>query len=287
MLSEKDYNTRVTPTWCAGCGAFSTWSSIKNALVNLKKHPHEVVLTYDIGCSGNMADKLNSYGYKTLHGRSIAIAGGIKIANPDLTVIATGGDGGLLEEGVNHLLWAARSNYDITAMVNNNQRFSLTTGQPTVTTVKGEPGKTAPEGIVEQSINPAHMVLIAGASFVARSFSGDPAQLTQILEAAVKHPGFAYVEVFQPCVTFNDKNTVQWFRDKIKKLEEVDHNPNSRKQAMEKASLDGENIYTGIIYQDENSVPYSQALPYRKDVTTTPVEEVRKYDGNRFLEEFK
>jgi 2-oxoglutarate ferredoxin oxidoreductase subunit beta len=264
------------------------WSSIKNALANSELAPHEVVITYDIGCTGNMADKINSYGYKTLHGRSAAIAGGIKIANPELTVIATGGDGGLLEEGVNHLLWAARSNYDITVIINNNQRFSLTTGQPTVTTAKGEKGKTSPMGIIEQSINPTEMILTAGAGFVARAFSGNPNQLTEVLEAAIAHKGFSYVEVFQPCVTFNDKNTLQWFRERIKDIKEAENFDSSDKEeARKKAGFGDNEIYTGILFQDENSIPFSEQLIYRENVDTTPVEEVKKYKTEEFFTEFK
>lgn len=288
MVHIENYNTTVQPNWCPGCGNYGVWNSLKQALVELELEPHQVVITYDIGCNSNMADKINSYGFKSLHGRTIPAAMGIKLANPDLKVISIGGDGGIMEEGVNHLMWAARSNYDITVMMHNNQRFGLTTGQQTVTTEKGQVGKTAPFGIVEDSILPAHVALISKATFVARGFAGDPRQLIRLMKTAVKHTGFAFLEVLQPCVTFNQHNTFEWFRKRIYKLEDKKNYDHSNwKKAFETATDWEEKIATGIIYKAKKSIPYSQRLPHRRDKKTNLIQEVKKYSIKGFIDEFE
>jgi 2-oxoglutarate ferredoxin oxidoreductase subunit beta len=288
MAKLEDYNTTVAPTWCPGCGNYTVWNSIKQALVELDKEAHKVVLTYDIGCAGNMADKINSYGFKTLHGRTVAVATGIKVANPNLTVIATGGDGGIIEEGINHLMWAARSNYAITVIMHNNQRFALTTGQPTTTTKKGEAGKTAPGGIVESSILPAHVALIANAPFVARGFAGNPDQLTNLMKEAIKYKGFAFLEVVQPCITFDKSHTFEWFKKRVYKLEDKKNYDSSNwDEAFEKSKTDKGKIATGILYKAKRSVPYSESLPYRKGVKTSLVEEVKNYSIAKLIKEFE
>jgi len=287
MAKPTDFNTRVKPNWCPGCGNFAVWTSLKQTLADLGLEPHQVVVTYDIGCSGNGADKLNTYALKSLHGRTIPPAIGAKLANPELTVISTGGDGGIMEEGVNHLMWAARSNYDINVFLHNNQRFALTTGQQTVTTKKGEPGKTAPWGIPEDSIVPAHVALISKASFVARGFGGDPKQLINLMKAAIAHKGFSFLEIIQPCVTLNKVNTFDWFRERVYKLEEKkDYDASNWHKAIEVSQDTEEKIATGILYEDKNSIPYSSRLPHRKDAKTKLVEEVKAYSIDGYIEEF-
>lgn len=287
MTQSTDYNTRIAPTWCPGCGNFAVWNSIKQALSELDIAPHQAVITYDIGCAGNMADKVNSYAFKSLHGRTVPVATGIKVSNPKLEVIAIGGDGGVMEEGVNHLMWAARSNYDMVVIMTNNQRFGLTTGQQTVTTEKGEKGKTAPYGIVEDPILPAHVALISKATFVARGYSGNPKQLTNILKSAIKHKGLAFLEVLQPCVTFNKLNTFEWFNERVYKLEDKKNYKSSDwDKAFETAKHSDDKIATGVLYQDRKSVPYSERIPYRKGKKTTLVDEVKEYPISKFIGEF-
>jgi 2-oxoglutarate/2-oxoacid ferredoxin oxidoreductase subunit beta len=287
MTRMTDFNTKVKPTWCPGCGAYSYWSTLKKALAELNLEPHNTVITYDIGCTGNMADKINTYGLKTLHGRSIPIATGIKIANPELNVIATGGDGGLVEEGLQHLVWAARSNYDVTVLLNNNQIFGLTTGQPTVTTDFGIPSKTSPMGVVENPINPAQFALSSGASFVARSYGGNPSQLLKVMKKAIKHKGFAFVEVLNTCVTFNKFNTNEWFKDRVYDItEEKDYSSNNWDDAFDIADTRDEKFVTGIIYQNKKTRTYSQRISYRKETTATPVEEVKKYSIEKAMQKF-
>ena len=284
-----DYKTPIDPTWCPGCGDFGILMAMKKALVELEVNPHEAVFTFDIGCSGNMADKVNGYGFKSLHGRSIATASGVSIANPNLKIIATGGDGGLLEEGISHLMWAARSNYNLTAVMHNNQIFGLTTGQPTVTTERHQPGKTATSaGVIEQTLNPIQIALVSKASFVARGYSGDLQYLTEIIKAGINHNGFAFIDALQPCVTYNKHNTFKWFGERIYKLkEEKKYDPTDWDLAFKTGSEWEEKIATGILYQGKEAVPYNKQLPQRKDKKTRIVDEVKKPSISKFIAEFE
>lgn len=288
MAKTDNFNTTIAPNWCPGCGNFAIWNSLKQTFVELDIEPHQIVMTFDIGCSGNGADKINTYSFKSLHGRTIPVAIGAKLANSDLTVIATGGDGGIMEEGLSHLMWAARSNYDITVLMHNNQRFALTTGQPTTTTEKGLPAKTAPYGVVENPIIPAHVALISNASFVARGFSGDINHLTKLIKAAVKHKGFSFLEILQPCITLNKINTFEWFRERIYKLEDKkDYDTSNWDKAFEVTKSREDKIATGIIYQDKNSTPFSQRLPHRKGKKSRLIDEVKKYSIKDLIKEFE
>lgn len=288
MIQVTDYNTSVQPTWCPGCGNFGIWASLKQSLVDQKLAPSDIVLTYDIGCCGNGADKINSYAFKSLHGRTVPVAIGIKMANPDLPVVAIGGDGGILEEGISHLLWAARSNYNITVILHDNQVFGLTTGQPTVTTETGQPSKTAPYGVVEARLNPLHTALIANATFVARGYAGEPKHLTQLITNAMKHPGFSFVDVLQPCVTYNKHNTFQWFGERIYKIQESkNYDVTDWKQAFEVSTDYEDKIAIGVLYQNKSAPSYKDSLPHRKNASKTPVQEVRKYSISKFIHEFE
>lgn len=300
MKDTAKYNTIIKPNWCPGCGDFMIWGGIKQVLSNLELAPHEVVITYDIGCAGNMADKLNTYGYKTLHGRTVALASGVKLGNPELTVIATGGDGGIMEEGLQHLVWAARSNYDITVILHNNLRYSLTTGQPTVLTPKGSKSKTNPYGVLEDTILPAHVALVAGAGFVARAFTGAPQQLAGLLQQGIEHKGFSFLEVLQPCVTLNKVNTLQWFKDRVYDVStsavgangaKNGYDSSDKEQAFEVSKMDGSadsdcRIATGVLYEDKKSVPFYDRMKQRKGVKTMPPYESDRFDISELIKEF-
>ena len=290
MTNINDYNSPIKPTWCPGCGNFGIFQTIKKSLVELEIEPHEVVLVFDIGCSGNMADKIGGYGFNALHGRAIPVAIGVKLANPDLHVIAIGGDGGFLEEGVSHTLWGARSNYDINVILHNNQIYGLTTGQPTVTSEKGHKGKTAPRssGIVEDHINPAQLVMTAKGKFIARSFAGDIVHLNQTLKETIKNKGFSFLEVLQPCVTYNKHNTYAFFKERIYKLEEdKKYDVQNWEDAFKTAGKWKKRIATGVIYNDKNALSYKERLPQRQESDTTPVKEVKAYNIDKTIKEFE
>jgi len=278
-MNQQDYNTTYKPTWCPGCGDFGIWTAIKQALAELEIPTHKVVITYDIGCAGNMANTIKCYGFHSLHGRTLPVAIGAKLANKDLTVIAIAGDGGCYGEGGNHLIHSARYNSDINLIVANNQSFSLTTGQASPTSDLGYVSKTTPWGEIKQPINPMALSLTSGSTFVARSTAFDPKHLVQTIKSAIKHKGFSHVDVLQQCVTFNKVNTVAWYKEHTYNLSET-HNQNNLKQALEK-SLEVEKMPIGIFYQIDKPV-YGDQLRGDKILVDKEV----KF-GKELLEEFR
>lgn len=213
------FNTSIFPTWCPGCGDFGIWSSLKQALTNLSIAPHQVLVVYGIGCSGNMSSFVNCYGFHSLHGRAIPNAAGAKLANHKIPIIVIGGDGDLLGEGLSHFIHGARANHDITVILHNNQIYGLTTGQASPTSLKGTKSKSTPSGVIDEPINPSILAISQQAGFVARCFAADINHTSALIGEAINHPGFSLVEILQPCVTFNKINTYDWFRQRVKKLE--------------------------------------------------------------------
>lgn len=199
-MVRENFSTNQEPTWCPGCGAYGFLASLKKAIVELDIPAKDIVVTYDIGCAANMINNLNVCGFTTLHGRSIPVAVGVKMANPNLTVIAQGGEGGILTEGGNHLIHAAQRNDDITVIINNNFVFGLTAGQTSAATPKGTKTKTTPEGNPHEPLSAIDLAAVSGATFLARTLGTDINRTTEILVAAVKHKGFSLVEIIQPCV---------------------------------------------------------------------------------------
>lgn len=250
----------IFPTWCPGCGDFGIWASMKQAIVELALPEEQLVLVYGVGCSGNMADFNRVYGFHALHGRGIANAEAIKLANHDLKVIVIAGDGDTYGEGLNHFLTAVRGNHDITLIIHDNQVYGLTTGQNSPTTSKGTKTKSSPLGVVDQPVNPLALALSANATFVARGYAGKIPQLTALMKQAIMHEGISVLDVFQPCVTFNKINTHQWFQTKIYDLQEKGHNIEDKTAAWQK-SWEIEGLPIGVFYEDKNSVPYHKQLP--------------------------
>lgn len=253
--STNSYNTSISPTWCPGCGNFGLYESLKKALTNQKIEPHKLVVVFGIGCHGNMASFLRSYGIHSLHGRSIPTAAGIKLANHKLPVLVIGGDGDLLGEGLNHFVAAARANYDITVILHNNQLYSLTTGQASPTSLWGAKSKTTLDGVIDEPINPAQLAISEKAGFVARGFAGDIPGLTKIMMEAIQHSGFSLVEVLQPCVTFNKLNTYEWFKQRIKP---VNKTTDDKFTGMKIAEWTDKTIYTGVLYKNSRPAFHSQ-----------------------------
>ena len=247
------FNTPITPTWCPGCGNYGIWTAVKQALVELELEPHQILATYDIGCFGNGANFLHTYALHALHGRALPPAIGAKIANRNLVVLAMAGDGGAYGEGVQHLIHAARYNVDVTYIVADNRRFSLTTGQSSPTTFKKTITKTTPFGEIKQPLNPLLLSLDAGASFVARGFAGDIPHLTNLIKQAIQHKGFSHLDILQQCVSFNKDNTLEWYKQVVYKLEEHKYKPNSLERAREKAEEFEKygRMPIGVLYQDE------------------------------------
>jgi 2-oxoglutarate/2-oxoacid ferredoxin oxidoreductase subunit beta len=249
-LSMADLKGKVDPDWCPGCGDFGVLAAVQKALVELRIPPHNVVTISGIGCSSNLPGYVNTYGMHTLHGRALAVATGLKLANHELTVLVTGGDGDGFGIGGNHFVHSMRRNVDLLYIVMDNQIYGLTTGQTSPTSRIGMKTKSMPFGNIESPINPISLALAAGATFVARGYSGEQKHLTELIKQGVEHRGFSFLDVFSPCVTYNHDNTYQWYRPRVKKLEEESaYDPSDWTAAMEKSLLWGDEIPIGKFFE--------------------------------------
>ena len=249
-LTMADLKGKVDPDWCPGCGDFGVLSALQKALIELQIPTHDVVTISGIGCSSNLPGYINTYGMHTLHGRALAIAAGLKLANHALTVVVTGGDGDGFGIGGNHFVHCMRRNVDLLYIVMDNQIYGLTTGQTSPTSRVGMKTKSMPFGNIEAPVNPISLALAAGATFVARGFSGEQKHLTELIKRGIEHQGFSFLDVFSPCVTYNHDNTYQWFRPRVKKLEEdPSYNATDWGAAMEKSLLWGEEIPIGRFFE--------------------------------------
>jgi 2-oxoglutarate/2-oxoacid ferredoxin oxidoreductase subunit beta len=249
QLNKDSYKGKIHPDWCPGCGDFSVLSALQTALFELGLKPYEVMVISGIGCSSNLPGFINTYGMHTLHGRSLAVATGAKLANHKLKVICTGGDGDGYGIGGNHFTHTMRRNIDLTYIVMDNQIYGLTTGQTSPTSVKGMKTKSTPFGNVENPINPIPLAIVGGATYVARGFSGKQKHLVELLKGAIMHNGFALVDVFSPCVTYNKDNTYQWFNPRIKILEDQGHDSTDFQSAMTKGYMWGDEIPIGLFWK--------------------------------------
>lgn len=256
MGTAKNYSNQTIPTWCPGCGDFSVLRSIQAAAAHLDIAPHDLAVISGIGCSGRISGYLNAYGFHSIHGRALPIAQGVKIANPNLTVIATGGDGDGFAIGTAHTVHAMRRNMDITYILMNNQIYGLTKGHTSPLSETGFVTKSTPQGSMDAPLKPGLLALASGASFIAQGFSGFQDQLIEIILKAIHHKGFSFVNVFSPCVTFNKTNTYQWFRENLKNVDTLgDYDTKNFQQAMN-MYIETDGIFTGILYENHEKSPY-------------------------------
>lgn len=246
----------LKPAWCPGCGNFGILSSLNKALSELNIEPYQVLLVSGIGQSGKIPHYSRGNTFNSLHGRPIPPAVAARIVNPELKVIAFSGDGDAYGEGGNHVLHAMRRNHDITYLVHDNQVYGLTKGQASPTSDTGFVTKTTPRG-APMPVNPIALAVAAGATFVARSFSGDIDHLTEIIKLGINHKGFALIDILQPCVTFNHKNTFAWYQERVYRLGD-EYSPENKASAFEKALEWGDKIPIGVIYREERSTYESQ-----------------------------
>lgn len=261
MATVKDFRNDVRPNWCPGCGDFSVQASIQRALAAMGKEPHEVALISGIGCSGRISGYVNTYGFHGVHGRSLPTAQGVKLANRDLTVIASGGDGDGFGIGLNHFMHAVRRNLDITYIVMDNQIYGLTKGQHSPTSAHGFKAKTTPAGNIENALVPTQIALAAGIGFLAQGFSSDVNQLVSLIDQAIQYRGFSLLNVFSPCVTYNKINTYDFFRDNVVKLDNVEGYDPTDYIAASKAIIDSNGLCTGVIYRNDEKVAYDDQIP--------------------------
>ena len=264
-LVMADFKGKVDPDWCPGCGDFGVLAAVQKALVELQIPKHQVATISGIGCSSNFPGFIETFGMHTLHGRSIPVATGFKMANHDMTVLVTGGDGDGFGIGVGHFIHAMRRNVDLTYLVMDNQIYGLTTGQTSPTSRLGMKTKSMPYGSIECPLNPVSVALAAGATFVARGFSADQKHLTDIIKQAIAHKGFSFIDCFSPCVTYNKDNTFQWFRPRVKKLEDnPEYDSTDWGAAMQKSLLWGDEIPIGKFFERTDLPALHESEPVLK-----------------------
>lgn len=249
-MELKDLSTKTKITWCPGCTNSQILVSFRQAIKELTESDslkiENLVAFAGIGCHGKISDYLNINSFTSLHGRLIPAMTGAKCANPALTIVGFSGDGDSYDEGLEHLIHAAKRNSDINLFIHNNQVFALTTGQADAVSPKGFKGKSTPFGCLEEPLNPLLLMLSAGATFVARTFAGNITETKKIMQAAITHKGFSYVDIIQPCITFFD--TRDYFKERIYWLDE-NFPTNDLKVAMEKVQENTSKVPLGIFYK--------------------------------------
>ncbi|AJD91075.1 2-oxoacid ferredoxin oxidoreductase subunit beta [Jeotgalibacillus malaysiensis] len=260
MVTFKDFRNNVKPNWCPGCGDFSVQAAIQRASANVGLTPGNLAVISGIGCSGRISGYINSYGFHSIHGRALPLAQGVKMANRDLTVIASGGDGDGFAIGLGHTIHAIRRNIDMTYIVMDNQIYGLTKGQTSPRSSAGFKTKSTPKGAIEPSINPMEMALTSGATFVAQGFSSDLKELTSLIEQGLNHKGFSLINVFSPCVTYNKVNTYDWFKENLVKLTEIEDYDAGNKEAAMQTLMKHDGLVTGLIYQDIEQPSYQELI---------------------------
>lgn len=248
-LSPKEYKSEVTPVWCPGCGDYAVLNSAYKALSRLGLDPEQTVFVSGIGCSSRLPYFVDTYAMHTLHGRALPVAAGVKLANPDLEVIVVGGDGDGFSIGGGHVPHVARKNTDLTYIMMDNSVYGLTKCQVSPTSDIGMKTKTTPHGSFDNPINPIALVLTYGATFVAQGFSGKPKDCAELIQKAIEHEGFSFVNILSPCPTFNFDNTSASYKESTKPLPE-DYVPNSRTKALEIAMGPEARDFMGLYFQD-------------------------------------
>ncbi len=255
MVTIDDYGDYET-AWCPGCGNFSILKAVKQALVARELKPHEVLFVSGIGQAAKAPHYLNAHLFNGLHGRSLPVATGVKLANPGLTVIVESGDGCNYGEGGNHFLAAIRRNIDVTLIVHNNQVYGLTKGQASPTTAEGFVTKAQPEGVASASFNPITVAVAMQAGFVARGFAGMIDHLSELIQQGIVHRGLALIDVLQPCVSFNKVNTFAWYKERCEPVGPT-YDPTDWEASMKVAGQWGDEIPIGIIYRNDR-LPFEE-----------------------------
>jgi 2-oxoglutarate ferredoxin oxidoreductase subunit beta len=262
MPTSEDYKGQA-PAWCPGCGNFSILKAFVEALVELGIEPHQFTIVSGIGQGAKLPHYLKCNTFNGLHGRTLPVATGMKLANHEMRVIAVAGDGDCYGEGGNHLLHAMRRNIGLKLFVHDNQIYGLTKGQASPTSMEGMKTKTQPFGVFSEQLNPMALAVALDCSFVARGFAGEPEHLKGLIKEAMGHKGFSLVDILQPCVTFNKINTYEWYRQRVYHIE-AEYNPEDRAEAFKRALQWGERIPLGILYRNNRPV-YEERIPVIKD----------------------
>lgn len=251
MTDQDTYRSDDPIAWCPGCGNFGILNALKRALARLDLKPEQVLMVSGIGQAAKLPHYLRCNTFNGLHGRTLPVASGARIANHDLVVIAEGGDGDGYAEGGNHFIHAMRRNLDMTYLVHNNQIYGLTKGQASPTSDRDMVTGTTPEGLFMGPERPLGLAVASDCSFVARGYSGEMEHLSELIEKAIRNEGFSFLEILQPCVSFNKTNTYDWYKERVYFLEGTPHDPTDRGEAFQKALEWGEKIPLGVLYRSD------------------------------------
>lgn len=284
-MNITDFKSNDEITWCPGCGDFGILNAVKKALVLLDRQPKDVLLVSGIGQAAKLPHYIKCNCFNGLHGRALPPAAAAKIANPNLTVLVTTGDGDCYGEGGNHFVHNIRRNADITVIVHNNQIYGLTKGQASPTTDAGYETKVQVEGVILEPLHPLEMAIALGCGFVARGYSADSEHLSWLITEGIKHRGFALIDVLQPCVSFNKKNTYEWYAKRIYKVDaDASYDPRDKASAYRKAAEWGDRIPIGIIYRaDKASYEDKSGIAKRPPLADANIENI---DISDVLKEF-
>jgi len=278
-----DFKSDLKPIWCPGCGDFGVVTAITRALAAIGRPPHEIAFVSGIGCSSRIPGYTTAYGFNTVHGRSLPIAQGIKLANPELLVLVASGDGDGFSIGGGHVAHVIRRNMDLTYIVMDNQIYGLTKGQLSPTSSRGRKTVTSSFGSLEEPVNPLLYVMGYGANYVAQGTPADMNQLAKIIEEGIRYPGFAFVNVQSPCVTYGlEEQQLKAHKTNMQSLEKLGHDTSDRAKATELAREYGSKLYTGVLYRNPNPPPtYGHSVTERHD--TLKKQAVARHDIlNRF-----
>ena len=260
-FTAKDFKSDLKPIWCPGCGDFGVLQAMYRALAAIGRPPHEIAFISGIGCSSRIPGYTTAYGFNSVHGRALPIAQGIKLAHPELLVLAAGRDGDGFSIGGGHVPNAIRRNVEITYIVMDNQIYGLTKGQLSPTSAKGRKTITSGYGSLEGPVNPLLYVLAYGAPFVAQGTPADMAGLAAVIEEAIRYPGFAFVNVQSPCVTYGEEEQqVKAQKAKMKTLASLKHDPTNLLSALDLARAYGTELYTGVFYKNPQPPSTMDAL---------------------------
>jgi 2-oxoglutarate ferredoxin oxidoreductase subunit beta len=260
-FQAKDYKSDLKPIWCPGCGDFGVVQAIYRALSAVGRPPHEIAFVSGIGCSSRIPGYTTVYGFNSVHGRALPIAQGIKLANPELLVLVAGGDGDGFSIGGGHVPHAVRRNLDLTYIVMDNQIYGLTKGQLSPTSPRGLKTASSTYGSFEQPVNPLLYVLGYGCGFVAQGTPADMAGLAAVIEEGIRFPGFAFINVQSPCVTFGQpEQQLRAHKQMMQSLDGLGHDPGDRLKAMDLAQAYGSRLYTGVFFRDPNPPPTHEHL---------------------------
>ncbi len=255
-FTAKDYRSDLKPIWCPGCGDFGVLTALHRALAAIGRPPHEIALVSGIGCSSRIPGYTTVFGFNSVHGRALPIAQGIKLANPELLVLVAGGDGDGFSIGGGHVPHAIRRNIDLTYIVMDNQIYGLTKGQLSPTSPRGARTASSTYGSLEDPVNPLLYALAYGAGFVAQGAPSDLEGLTQLIVEGIRYPGFAFVNVQSPCVTFGEaESQLKSQKGRMVKLSDLGHDPANKLRAMELAQEYGESLHIGVFYRNPSPPP--------------------------------